>query len=98
MMCFALVNPSYVLYLHPVEPAGFRIELPAQPACGGEREAQGERAAPGRGERGEGAVAQHRRAKGVRHYEATFFGDEKSRKLVRYSKVEPVRELAIEGP
>src|SRR5205823_13512633 len=72
--------------------------MPAQPASGGECEAHRKRAAPGRDERGQGAVPQYRRAKGVRHYEATFFGDEKARKFIRDSKIEPVRELPVEGP
>src|SRR5207244_1882570 len=67
------------------QPAGIRVELAAQPARGCDREAQGQRAAAGRGERDCGAVAQHRCAKAVRHYQATFFGDEKNRELVRNS-------------
>src|SRR5438874_259594 len=80
------------------QPPRIRIELAVQPARRGERKAQGQGAAPGRGERGEGAMAQQRRAKRVRHYEATFFGDEEGGKLVRHSEIEPVRELPIKGP
>ncbi len=72
--------------------------MAAQPARGGAAKAQGQGAAPGRGEREEGAVAQHRRAKRVRHYEATFFGNEEDGKLVRHREVEPIRVLPIEGP
>jgi hypothetical protein len=43
-------------------------------------------------------VAQHRRAKGIRHYEATFLGDEDRRKLVRNSEVEPIREIPVQSP
>jgi hypothetical protein len=72
--------------------------MAAQPARSGEAKAQGQGAAPGGDERGRGAVSQHRRAKGVCHYEATFFGDEDGRKLVRNSEVEPVGVLPVEGP
>ena len=72
--------------------------MAAQPARRGERETQGERTAPGGDKRGQETVAQHRRAKGIRHYEATFLGDEDRWKLVRNSEVEPIRELPVQRP
>src|SRR6266446_6394090 len=85
--------------LKPVDqPSRLGIDLAVQPTRRGDRKAQRQGAAPGRGERDEGAVSQYRRAEWVRHYEATFFRDEEGRKLVRHSEVEPIREFPIEGP
>jgi len=58
----------------------------------------GQRPPPRGGERGCGTVAQQGRAERVRHYEATFFGDQDGRKVVRHSEIKPVRELSIPGP
>src|SRR5947208_2019337 len=74
-----------------------RIELAAQAAGGAAGEAQGQSAPPGGGERGCGTVAQQGCAERVRHHEATFFGDQKGRKVVRHREIKPVRKVSISG-
>ena len=50
------------------------------------------------GERRCDAVAQHGRAERIRHHQATFFGDQTRRKIVRHGEIKPVRELSVGGP
>ena len=94
MAGFASLYPPY----KPIEKPRFRVEVAAQPGGRRQRETQRQGAAPGRRQRACDTVAQHRRAEGIRHYQATFFGDQKSRKFVRHSEIEPVRELPVAGP
>src|SRR5437868_3677736 len=77
---------------------GLRVELASEARRRGPRKAQCHRAASGGGERRCDTVAQQGRPEGIRHHEATFFGDENGWELVRHSEVKPVREFPIAGP
>jgi len=75
-----------------------RVEMAAQPRCGEKREPQGQRLAPGRWQPLRDTVAQHGRAEPVCHDQATFFGDQKPRKVARNREKKPVGKFFVTGP
>jgi hypothetical protein len=81
-----------------VETAGLGIERAAQPGGGYPGKAQGHGPAPPRGKRGGSAFAQYRRAKRIRHHQATILRDQRGRKPARHGETQAVGKFAIVRP
>lgn len=78
--------------------SGAGIELTSEPLGRQLGEAQGHCPSARRGERMCDTVTQQCATVAVRHYEATIFGNQESRKIARHSKIEAVGKFSIARP